>query len=152
MVAYSFQRRFVNPIRVGLGLDPLAKFPAAFGPKRHTIRGPRVRGHAREGQPLQLYFGQRSPASFLIGRAVCIGIMPVTLVFDDDPEHEGVISPGFGITQWGFCSLDEFAIGDGFENWAALKNYWRIDRGYTEEFSGSIIFWDRVAEERKAAA
>jgi hypothetical protein len=152
MVAYSFQRRFVNPIRVGLGFDQLADFPPAAGGKRHTIRGHRVRGHAREGQPLELFFAQRTPSCFLIARAVCIGVSPIRLLFDDDVEVEGVISPGLGLMQWGYASLDAFAIGDGFENWAALKNYWRIEHGCTQEFAGTIVFWEGVGEERKAAA
>jgi hypothetical protein len=143
MVAYSFQRRFVNPIRVGLGLDPLARFPPAHGPKRHTIRAPRLRDHAREGQRLQLYFAQRTQHCFLIAHTVCIGVAPITLVFDSDPESEGVISPGLGIMEWGYASLDAFAVGDGFESWAALRQFWLVERGCDEfAFKGNIIFWE----------
>jgi hypothetical protein len=142
MVAYSFQRRFVNPIRIGLGMKPMLNFPKAHGPKRHTIRGARVRGHAREGQALSLYFAQRTQHCFLIGRARCIGSSPITLVFDEDEESEGIISPRFGIAQWGFASLDAFAIGDGFESWQALKTYWQVERGIEHEYQGTIIFWE----------
>jgi hypothetical protein len=143
MVAYSFQRRFVNPIRVGLGLDPLAHFPPAAGAKRHTIRGPRVRGHAHEGQKLHLFFAQRTKGCFLIARAICVGVSPVKLVFDDNPESEGVITLGFGLAQWGgYASLDAFAIGDGFADWKALKTYWRVERGYDDGFAGMIILWE----------
>jgi hypothetical protein len=151
MVAYSFQRRFVNPIRVGLGLDPLAHFPPAAGAKRHSIRGPRIRGHAREGQMLDLFYAQRSPACFLIGRVICIGVSPIRLVFSDDEESEGIISPGFGIGQWGYRSLDDFAVGDGFADWAALKIYWQVDRGCGDEFAGHIIFWEDQTARKLAA-
>lgn len=45
MVAYSYKRRFVTPIRVGLGLLP----------KRQTIRAHGLRRHARAGEELQHY-------------------------------------------------------------------------------------------------
>jgi hypothetical protein len=153
MVAYSFQRRFVNPIRVGLDLDPLVDFPPAAGPKRHTIRAPRVRGHAREGQQLDLFFGQRTRRCFLIARAVCIDVAPITLVFDNDPEAEGVISPGLGIRQWGYGSLEAFAVGDGFASWAELKKFWVGERGSAEfSFQGNIIFWESIEQTTKLAA
>ena len=142
MVAYSFQRRFVNPIRLGLGLEQPPEFPLAAGPKRHTIRADRKRGHAREGDQLQLFFGLRTRRCKLIGYARCIGSWPIELVFDDDPESEGVISPGSGLGQWGFASFDAFAIGDGFESWQALKSYWQNERGVADEFVGVIIFWE----------
>lgn len=47
MVAYSFQKRFVEPIRSGR--------------KRQTIRADRKR-HARPGEVLQLYSGMRTNA------------------------------------------------------------------------------------------
>jgi hypothetical protein len=142
MVAYSFQRRFVNPIRVGLRLEPLADFPPAAGPKRHTIRAPRLRNHASEGQPLELYFAQRTQYRFLIASTICTGRAPITLVFDSDPEFEGVISLGLGIAEWGYGSLDAFAVGDGFENWAALRQFWMVKRAGDFTFTGTIIFWN----------
>jgi hypothetical protein len=151
MVAYSFKRRFVNPIRMGLGLDPLVDFPPAAGPKRHTIRGPRVRGHAREGQQLDLFFAQRTRHCFLIARTFCTGVAPITLVFDN--EHEGVISPGLRIAQWGYGSLDAFAVGDGFANWAELKKFWAVERGCDEfSFKGNIIFWESIQKTTRLAA
>jgi hypothetical protein len=132
MVAYSFQPRFVAPILAGT--------------KRQTIRRPRRR-HAREGEEMQLYTGMRTRHCRLICRRTCIGASPITLVFDDnDPdEGEGVIAPGFGIGEWGYASLDQFAIGDGFANWAELRAFWREhhadkldERGM---WDGHIIFW-----------
>jgi hypothetical protein len=89
-----------------------------------------------------LFFAQRTAHCRLIGRARCTGCSPIGLRFDDDPEYEGIISPGFGIAQWGFTSLDAFAIGDGFDDWRALKTYWRNERGVVDEFEGVIVFWD----------
>jgi hypothetical protein len=139
MVAYSFQRRFVNPIRVGLGLEQLEHFPPAAGPKRHTIRAPRRRGHAREGQQLQLFFGLRTQHCFLIARALCIRSSPITLVFEE--KSQGIVAPSLDLPQWGYKSLDAFAVGDGFEDWKALKTYWLVERGVEDKFEGTIIFW-----------
>jgi hypothetical protein len=38
--------------------------------------------------------------------------------------------------------LDAFAIGDGFESWRALKDYWQNERDVDKEFVGVIIFWE----------
>lgn len=150
MVAYSFQKEFVNPVRVGLGLEPLRAFPPAVGPKTHTMRDKRKgKGrHARIGEALQLYYAQRSRVhSMLINADVpvrCVDVQPVGLVFDDsDPEEgEGVIAPGLGIISWGYDSLDAFAIGDGFKDWAALRRFWREHHPGVDQFDGEIIFWE----------
>ena len=134
MVAYNFKPQFAPLILAGT--------------KRQTIRAPRYgrSRHAREGERLQLYTGQRTPACKLIAERTCIGTSDITLVFDDDHESEGIISPGFGIAQWGYASLDEFARGDGFANWAGLKAFWRKEHGSIEMFEGTIIFWDALAD------
>jgi hypothetical protein len=127
MVAFSFRPRFVEPILAGT--------------KRHTIRAPRRDGRwPVEGDELQLYTGMRTAACKLICRRTCLGTSPIQLVFDDDdPMGEGIISPGSD--QWGYASLDAFAVGDGFANWADLKAFWRLTNGVTEEFEGRIVFW-----------
>jgi hypothetical protein len=135
MVAYNFKPRFAEPILAGT--------------KRHTIRAARIGRvrHAREGEELQLFTGLRTPACKLIARRRCIGIRKITLLFDDDPEYEGIISPGFGIADWGYASLDDFAVGDGFANWGELKAFWRETHRVITEFEGVIIFWQPEAEE-----
>ncbi len=69
MVAYSFKRRFVEPILAGT--------------KRQTIRAERKR-HARPGEELQLYTGMRTKHCKLIARVMCVGIRPITLVLAED--------------------------------------------------------------------
>lgn len=123
MVAYSFKRRFVDPIRAGT--------------KRQTIRADRKR-HARAGEELQLYSGMRTRECELIGRAICEDVVPITLLFNDqDPEAEGVILPGFGFPG----GLEGFARADGFDSWAALKQFWRDNHPGVDEFTGVLITW-----------
>lgn len=151
MVAYSFKRRFVNPIRIGLGLNAQPEgawtsyVPKQIVPKHQTIRADRKR-HVRQGEELQLYCGLRTRQCFLIGRARCIGTSKITLVFDDDDpeEGDGVISPGFGLAEWGYGSLDAFARGDGFADWAKLRQFWREEHPGVDMFDGVIIFWEAL--------
>ena len=57
MVAYSFQRRFVDHVLAGLEPGPWCQ-----GMKRHTLRKPRAgrSKHARPEQPVHLYTAMRS--------------------------------------------------------------------------------------------
>jgi len=126
MVAYGFKERFILPIRTGR--------------KRQTIRAERKR-HARPGETLQLYHGMRTRHCVLIGRAPCIDVRPVTLLFDDEREDlEGVIMPGFGFPG----GLAGFAEADGFASWAELKAFWRLNHPGIDEFSGVIITWGEL--------
>jgi hypothetical protein len=137
MVAYSFQRRFVNPIRVGLGLEQLPTFPLAAGPKLHTLRARRKRGHARPGDELQLYFGMRTRGCMLIGRSLCLGTEPLEIVVVDggEPRLEGLER---------FGSPDEFAVSDGFENFVAFRDYWLNEHKIGDSFDGEIVYWKPI--------
>lgn len=79
MVAYSFQRRFVDHVAAGLDAGPWCP-----GMKRHTLRAPRLgrQGHARPEQPVHLYTGMRTRHCRLIGRAVARLQIPVLLHWD----------------------------------------------------------------------
>lgn len=79
MVAYSFQRRFVDYVAAGLEAGPWCP-----GMKRHTVRAPRLgrQGHARPEQPLHLYTAMRTRQCRLIGRAVARVQIPVLLHWD----------------------------------------------------------------------
>lgn len=76
MVAYSFNKRFVDHVQAGLEPGPWCP-----GMKRHTLRTPRAgkAGHARPEQAVQLYTAMRTRHCRLIGRAVCRVQIPVTL-------------------------------------------------------------------------
>jgi len=128
MVAYSFQRRFVAPILAGT--------------KCQTIRADRRR-HARPGEALQLYTGMRTKHCRLIARASCIEIVPVTLLFSDDPDDEGVMLPGFGHPG----GLDGFARDDGFVDWSDLRAFWREQHPAIDAFTGVLIRWQPLKAE-----
>lgn len=132
VVAYSFKRRFVTPIQVGLGIQQ--HIPGTeFVPKRQTIRADRRR-HARPGEELQLYCGMRTKGCFLIGRARCLSIVPVRI----DMRRETINADG--ITFAGM-NLNGFAQADGFPNWMEMRNFWREEHGVLP-FRGVLIRWE----------
>jgi hypothetical protein len=122
MVAYSFKERFVAPILAGA--------------KRQTIRAERKR-HARPGEVLHLYTGMRTKHCRLIGSAVCADVRSITLLFDLNPEYEGILLPGFGFPG----GLDGFAASDGFASWEYLKAFWQQNHPGIDEFTGVLITW-----------
>lgn len=141
MVAYSFKRRFVEPIRWGLGLgldlsDNTAKIGA---PKRQTIRADRKR-HARPGEELQLYSGMRTKGCFLIGRARCVGVESIRLRFG---RRTDVVIGKIPLNPTD-KNLDAFAREDGFENWNALRDFWNEEHG-VERFEGVIVYWEPLS-------
>lgn len=131
MVAYSFQRQFAPPILAGT--------------KRHTIRNPRTgrSGHARPGDPLQLYTGMRTKQCRLIGTAVCQWVRGVVMNF---PRPSVIVRTLDGLqpiaTYADDTALNEFARSDGFDDWAALAAFWRETHRSTQAFEGVIIGWD----------
>jgi hypothetical protein len=116
MVAYSFQGRFIDPIRAGT--------------KRQTIRAIGKRRHAQPGDTLQLYFAMRTKHCELIARSVCTSVVSIDLGLDTR-SVSGVRIDG----------LDQFAKNDGFEDWAALRRFWAIHHPGVTEFSGLLIRW-----------
>jgi hypothetical protein len=144
MPAYSFKKQFVNPIRVGLGLDPFLDLHEQFvgdtdapiTPKRQTIRAIGRRRHARPGETLQLYHGMRTKQCFKIAEARCISVDPIVinvydtrleiLRFAPDPER-----------------LEEFARADGFKNAADMHAFWAEEHGLGY-FSGVLIRWEPI--------
>jgi hypothetical protein len=129
VVAYSFKKRFVEPIRRGLD-----KGPWQPGMKRQTIRGDRRR-HARPGEQLQHYCGMRTQGCFLIGRAVCREIRAIWIAFDGQVSiaTKGIIKDA--------KSLDAFAAADGFSDWAEMREFWNVEHGFLR-FGGKIIYWE----------
>jgi hypothetical protein len=120
MVAYSFNARFIMPI--------LART------KRQTIRAPRKgrSRHAEPGQDLQLYTAMRTKYCTLIGRAMCIGVVPVQLDFEInnltvDGELDG--------------RRDLFARSDGFQDWAEMRLFWAKEHPGINVFDGALIRW-----------
>lgn len=124
MVAYSFQKMFVDPIRSGR--------------KCQTIRADRRR-HAREGEELQLYTGMRTKQCRLIGRATCVCAIPIRINFSTMYPGD-VVVVGAGPRIWA-QDLDRFAHADGFNDWPAMRAFWEEQHPNVLLFVGVIIYW-----------
>lgn len=144
MVAYSFKKRFEEPIRAGLEFIPLS--PTA---KRHTIRADRRR-HVRPGEAVQLYCGLRTRHCRLIGVGVCTWVAPIYMMLAPAGQGGKVTimraeADYIGRTQ---DELDRFAKGDGFTDWPDLLAFWAKEHPGASEFAGVIINWEPTAEQR----
>ena len=98
MVAYSFQRRFAEPILEGT--------------KGGTIRADRRR-HARPGEELQLYVGMRTKQCRLVARKTCLACEPITINFAS--WRVGYVISGIRCLRRR-TELDAFAAFDGFRS------------------------------------
>lgn len=140
MVAYSFKRQFVDPIKVGLGLRGSELARPIVPPKRQTIRADRKR-HARPGEELQLYCGMRTRHCFLIGRAKCLAVRGIHLVFDARTiliERAEMSA----IKDWLlYRDADAFARSDGFKHFEEMQAFWDAEHGVAE-FTGFLIQWE----------
>lgn len=145
MVAYSFQRQFIEPIQLGI------RDPFADKAKLQTIRAHRKR-HARAGEMLQLYSGMRTKN--------CMKIVP-------DQECEDVFNIRFEVTKSGIRDaffglseprfalrdMDAFAQDDGFTDADAMRDFWLSSHG-EGLFEGVWIMWfpkAHVAERTRRA-
>lgn len=145
MVAYSFKRRFVDPIRVGLSSVSLS-FDCQ--PKRQTIRAIGKRRHARRGEVLQLYTAMRTKQCCKIGDARCVSFEGVLLKWSEWPafmtydiaEREPGVWRRVGNTR-PILDMDTFARLDGFANFDDMATFWREGHG-PETFDGVLIKWE----------
>lgn len=140
MVAYSFKRRFVTPIRLGLSVDYER---GGVHPKRQTIRARRKR-HAHEGDEIQLYCGMRTKGCFLIGRARCVETQAISIHFRGRRRSDWLRCARLGKVDRP-RSLDEFARSDGFADWAEMRAFWREEHPGVDDFEGVIIFWEPLS-------
>jgi hypothetical protein len=156
MVAYSFQRRFVAPICLGLGRDIPDGFEVGSGlaeqePKTHTIRRlfkinkpEERRRHARPGELVQLYYGQRTKSCLQLGVARCTDALGIFI-------NVGLPNGGPYIRIEGrdpFVTareLDAFARSDGFGDFGDMRDFWtEHHRAIMNNFRGVIVFWERI--------
>lgn len=142
MVAYSFQRRFMAPIREGR--------------KTQTIRARGKRRHARPGEQLQLYVDMRTRYCELIERALCTEIFPVHIIWLPKPviEIEKMMVAGRPLMRWTpVDDLDAFAVKDGFDNLEDMRQFWKVHHPDVVQFDGVLILWqspqDRAMAERR---
>lgn len=135
MVAYSFNPRFVEPIRQGL--------------KTQTIRAQGLRRHARPGEMLQLYSGMRTAhCQRILPDTPCLEVMKIMIVFatgiaDGLPMIAKVRTDGITVRD-----VDAFAIRDGFTDREDMSAFWRQHHpeAVHEGFCGILIEWARPAE------
>lgn len=127
MVAYSFKKQFVEPIRAGR--------------KSQTIRNERKRD-VRVGEAMQLYCGMRTRSCFLIGRATCRNVEPIGI---DVSRHALAIGGKAPIEDAAW--LDAFARQDGFHDWKEMRAFWirEHDLGVHGRWWGVLISWTDFA-------
>jgi hypothetical protein len=127
MVAYSFQKEFEAPIRSGV--------------KAQTIRPDRKR-HARPGETIQLYTGQRTRHARLIGTAICRSVGAIEIDFRFKEVRFNYLSSR---VLMGPAGVDSFAVSDGFANWIAMQAFWRQKHGDAlPVFSGVLVVWHQL--------
>ena len=151
MVAYSFKKRFVVPIKIGLGMpyeidDIVGDLEAASRPKRQTIRANGKRRHARPDEILQLYTAMRTRQCKLIGTARCVAVHDIVIAFGDARQHgmAPVISID-GEARYLGLGLNDFARLDGFEDWSDMLAFWKDEHGIDKPFSGVLIKWEPLS-------
>lgn len=140
MVAYSFNPRFVEPIRQGF--------------KTQTIRAHGRRRHARPGELLQLYSGMRTAhCQRILPDVPCLELMEVEIQFRAG-EITRIVTDGVPV-----CDLDAFAIRDGFADAVDMWAFWHDHHpqaveaatgGIMVAFRGVLIEWARPAEPEMA--
>lgn len=119
MVAYSFNRRFEEPILAGT--------------KCGTIRAVGRRRHARPGETVQLYRGMRTRHCRLLGTSTCFEVEPIRLLIVDAATSPRILGITIGAQKRGqrapvFLDVPEavdiFARGDGFSDGASMARFW----------------------------
>ncbi len=136
MVAYTFDPRFVEPIRQGY--------------KRQTIRAPRALPgrHARRGELIQLYVGLRGPEAAKIVRDVrCTDVLELDMRFGPGGEIGRVWAGGCRV-----LDLDDFALRDGFRDADDMARFWREKHRALARFEGVLIEWAAPLEAMGVAA
>lgn len=136
MTAYSFKRRFVTPIQVGLG--QIEHIPGTV-PKLQTIRAIGKRHHAKPGDTLQLYTAMRTKQCRLIGEAVCTAATPIVIWIYGDLHPRLSIQSGKLLLNG--KEIRAFARMDGFHDVADMAEFWRAEHPGIEKFEGIMISW-----------
>lgn len=137
MPAYSFQKRFIEPILAGLG-EPVQAYP-----KTQTIRAVGKRRHARPGEVVQLYTAMRTKQCRKLGEARCKAVADIRIFVE-----RGVIQLPSGQIEG--AAVEAFARRDGFASWADMQQFWRDEHGDIVKdrdtaFVGLLIQWERIA-------
>jgi hypothetical protein len=127
MPSLNFQTRFAEDVRKGF--------------KRQSIRAPRKdgRAHAKVGDTLKLYTGQRTKDCRLLGEATVTRIAKV-VVHEFGIFLDGAMLPIVLISCWPWeMTHHEFARLDGFADFAEMRDFFEELHGLP--FEGVVIFW-----------
>lgn len=138
MPAYSFKKRFIWPIKVGLGMAMPDSFGAPW-PKRQTIRATGKRRHARPGEIVQLYHAMRTKQCFKIGEGRCTEVAPVIIWVN--PETIAIERSKMLMNR---TEMDIFARSDGFSDALDMAAFWRKEHAGIEKFEGVLIMWEPI--------
>jgi hypothetical protein len=118
VVAYNFQERFAADVE--------------SGKKHQTIRANGKRRHAKQGDALQLYTGQRTKKCRKLRDATC---------------HDACLIKLYSSHAITFCpqeihtgeALERLAQQDGFASWSEMRDWFAAVHGLP--FSGTMICW-----------
>lgn len=124
MVAYSFKKQFIEPIRAGF--------------KTQTIRAPRKR-HARPGEPISLFWGMRTAhCARIIPDPRCTDVMAIDIMFNRARIIDAILTDGIRVRD-----LDAFAIRDGFTGIIDMSEFWALTHNQLplSHFTGVLIEW-----------
>lgn len=120
MVAYNFNAQFEPKILAGV--------------KRSTIRLPRKNGHAKVGDELQLYVGQRTPGCKLLMTAECVERWSIK--FDGVSVEVAGDSDPFTLDCY---QIAELSIAEGFDSIDDMLN-WFSDPKYQGQWLEQIVW------------
>lgn len=120
MAAYNFQTRFAAAVE--------------SGGKRQTIRAESKRRHARPGDKLQLYTGQRTRSCRKLRDAICSEVCPI-LIEDNRVTIFHYLDREICENQ----ELETLAQADGFKSWIEMHDWFFQVHGLP--FRGVLIQW-----------
>ena len=100
-----------------------------------TIRADGLRRHAMAGQQLQLYTGMRTKHCALIIKITCLAAPKIALYFKGPTRVETS-----GVVLRDAKALDSFAVSDGFNDFAAMRAFWREEHD-ASRFGGTWVRW-----------
>ena len=130
MVAYNFKERFAQAVE--------------DGDKLQTIRAVRKRnGHAKVGDVIQLYTGQRTKDCRKLGEGTCVAVEKVHI---PDRPYDITIDGHQLQMRVGGQNIDpskfdnDFAVANGFEDYVDMFSWFQDN--YILPFDGILIKWE----------
>ena len=123
MVAYNFKPQFISLIEPGA--------------KRQTIRALGKRRHARPGESLQLYTGQRTRQcrKLLTPDPVCEDVLPIEIRCSQNGST--AVSVSLLFTSLKPPEIEALALADGFEDVGAFIRFFEARM----PFVGVLVKW-----------